>query len=114
MEIYATYMPMEVQLLSLRDLAFFIFEIPLVIYHVNATQPSEGMSISVAVFFSLWSTTSGATVIIHISMAQICGRKRKPITPVHDSATHPLFRMQVSTESHVNSATRFSLPPQSV
>ena len=33
---------------------FLIFEILLLIYHVYANQPSEGMKISLAVSFALW------------------------------------------------------------
>ena len=61
---------------------FFIFEIPVFIFHLYTTQystPNEGMFIATVVFFSLWSTSSGAVVIIHISVARICGRKRKRI-----------------------------------
>ena len=39
----------------------------------------EGMFIANVVCFALWSWSSGATVIIHISVAQVCDRKRKPI-----------------------------------
>ena len=59
---------------------FFIFEIPVFIFHLYTTQnstPNEGMFIANVVCFSLWSTSSGAVVIIHISVARICGKKRK-------------------------------------
>ena len=71
------------QLLPLAafPIVFFVFEIPVFIFHIYTIQfstPSEGISIFAYICVSLWSTASGATVIIHISVARICGRKRKP------------------------------------
>ena len=100
------------QLLPLATfpLMFFIFEIPVFLYHVYTTQhstPNEGMEISAFVFFALWSMASGATVIIHISVARICGRKRKHIKQINLSESY-------STGSHANSETHFPFPPPSV
>ena len=100
------------QLLPLATfpLLFFIFEIPVFLYHVYTTQhstPNEGMLISGSVFFALWSASSGATVIIHISVARICGRKRKYIKQINLSESY-------STGTHANSETHFPLPPPSV
>ena len=72
------------QLLPLAafPILFFIFEIPVFIFHVYTTQhstPNEGMYIANVVCFALWSASSGATVIIHISVARMCRRERKPI-----------------------------------
>ena len=103
--------------LSAFPILFFIFEIPILLYHVYTTQhstPSEGMYIATILCFSLWSASSGATVIIHISVVRICGRKRKHIKPVHLSVTRPLFSKLGATEFHAISATHFSLPPPSV
>ena len=111
------------QLLPLAafPLLFFIFEIPVLILHITATQhstpgPGEGILISADVSFALWSMASGATVIIHISVATKCGRKRKPIQPVNVSSTNSLFRQHVAKMATANtcSATRFSLPHASV
>ena len=108
------------QLLPLATfpILFFIFEIPILIYHLYATQhstPNEGMLISgPAVSVALWSASSGATVIVHISVARICGRKRKPIKPINVSDSQLLFTQHVATGSHSNSATRFSLPQPSM
>ena len=71
------------QLLPLAafPMLFFIFEIPVFILHVYTIQysaPREGIVISADICLSLWSMASGATVIIHISVVRICGRKRKP------------------------------------
>ena len=100
------------QLLPLATfpLLFFIFEIPVFLYHVYTTQhsrPNEGMLISGSVFFALWSASSGATVIIHISVARICGRKRKHIKQLTLSESYP-------TGTHANSETHFPLPPPSM
>ena len=70
------------QLLPLAafPMLFFIFEIPVILYHISTTQhstPNEGLSIVFTICVSLWTMTSGATVIIHISVARICGKKRK-------------------------------------
>ena len=75
------------QLLPLAafPMLFFIFEIPVFILHVYTIQystPKEGIVISAAICLSLWSMASGATVLIHISVARICGRKRKPKKPI--------------------------------
>ena len=97
--------------LATFPMVFFIFEIPVFLYHVYTTQhstPNEGLSIAKNVCASLWSMASGATVIIHISVTQICGRKRKPIH------SHTLFTQRVTTGSHASSATHFSLPLASV
>eukprot|EP00731_Ephydatia_muelleri_P013181 Em0007g491a len=108
------------QLLPLATfpILFLIFEIPVLIFHINTTShstPNEGMLISgPGVTVALWSMASGATVIIHISVARICGRKRKPIKPLNVSDSHLLFTQHLATGSHANSATRFSLPPASV
>ena len=71
------------QLLPLAafPMLFFIFEIPVFILHIYTIQystPNEGIVISAEICVSLWSMVSGATVIIHISVVRICGRKRKP------------------------------------
>ena len=111
------------QLLPLAafPLLFFIFEIPVLILHITATQhstpgPGEGILISADVSFALWSTASGAAVIIHISVFTKCGRKRKPIQPVNVSSTNSLFRQHAAKMATANtcSATRFSLPHASV
>ena len=100
--------------LSAFPVLFFIFEIPVFIFHIYTTQhstPNEGMLIADALCSSLWNATSGATVIIHITVARICGRKRKPINA---SDSHQQFTQRVATKSHANNATRFSLPRASV
>ena len=67
--------------LAIFPMLFFIFEISVFSFHVYKMKyltPNEGILISAVVFVSLWSMASGATLIIHISVARICGRKRKP------------------------------------
>ena len=66
--------------LAIFPMLFFIFVIPVVSYHVYVTQHSatnEGLLISASVFFALWSMASGATVIIHIFLARICGKPKR-------------------------------------
>ena len=107
------------QLLPLAafPILFFIFEIPVFLYHVYTTQystPNEGMLIADGVCLSLWSTASGATLIIHISVAHIRGRKNKSTRLAHVVDSHTLFTQHVGTGLSENSATRFSLPSGSV
>ena len=113
------------QLLPLATfpMLFFIFEIPVFIFHIYTTQhstPNEGMFIADVVCFSLWSMASGATVIIHISVTQIhviCGRKRKFINSINVSGScSQLVRHDVTTKLPTNSATmtHYSPPPASV
>ena len=66
--------------------------------------------------FSLWSTSSGATVIIHISVARICDRKRKrkPTKQANVSSSHTLPTQHVTFGSRANSETGFLLPAPSV
>ena len=94
----------------------FMFEIPVFIYHVYSTKysiPKEELLISGFVCSSLWNASSGATVIIHVSVVQICGRKRKSIQPVYVSDSQ-FTHQRMATGSHANNATQFSLPPVSV
>ena len=102
------------QLLPLTTFPMF-FEIPVFIFHVYTTQhstPNEGMFLAAIVSFSLWSMASGATVIVHISVAQICSRKRKP-KPVYVS---DIFTQHETSGARKKtySVTRYSLPPPSV
>ena len=59
------------QLLPLAafPILFLIFEIPIFIFHVYATassKPNMALNITQSVFFSLWSMTSGGTLLVHI------------------------------------------------
>ena len=105
------------QLLPLTTfpMLFFFFEIPVFIFHVYTKQhstPNEGMFLAAIVSFSLWSMASGATVIVHISVAQICGRKSKP-KPVYVS---DIFTQHETSGARKKtySVTRYCLPPPSV
>ena len=69
------------QLLPLATfpILFFIFEIPVFIFHVYATTsstPNMALNITRSVFFSLWSMTSGGTLLIHIFVVR-CWKKKK-------------------------------------
>ena len=104
--------------LAVFPILFFIFEIPLFIFHVYVGQHSRsigGVLISAEVCFSLWSMASGAVLIIHIAVAKMCGRKHKHNTADHNPA---VVTQQLVTGSptciSINDATRFSLPTASV
>ena len=96
---------------------FFILQIPVLISDLTSqySTPNEGMLISASLCFALWSMSSGATVVIHISLSQINGKK--PIKPVPVLQSRHLFKQLITVEesgSHAISATHFSVPPPSV
>lgn len=65
--------------LAAFPILFFVFEIPVLLYHLHAavdTVPNVGLQFSSSVFFSLWSTSSGLTLIVHVFVAQILYGKR--------------------------------------
>ena len=68
--------------LAVFPILFFIFEIPVFIFHVYVGQHSRSIggiliSRSAEICFSLWSMASGAVLIIHIAVAKMCGRKHR-------------------------------------
>ena len=63
---------------------FLIFEIPIFIFHVYATKssvPNMALQISKNVFFSLWSMTSGGTLLVHIFVVR-CWTKKVNFVPL--------------------------------
>ena len=69
------------QLLPLAafPILFFILEIPVFIFHLQIavdSTPQEALKKSTFVIYSLWSTTSGVTLIVHISVARCLSRRR--------------------------------------
>ena len=69
------------QLLPLAafPILFLVFEIPIFIFHVYATTsstPNMALEISKNVFFSLWSMTSGGTLLVHIFVVRCWTKKR--------------------------------------
>lgn len=98
---------------------FFVFEIPVLVFHVYAhlAAPNETVAIWGFVSFALWSMTSGATVVIHISVVKVCShqRSRNGVTiDLHGKASNNIPSCMPDVVSLANSATRFSLPPASV
>lgn len=64
--------------LAAFPMLFFICEVPVLIVDVYSIEYStQGLKLFSIVCISLWSMTSGATVIIHICVTRIHGRKRK-------------------------------------
>ena len=105
------------QLLPLAafPILFFIFEIPVLILHIYVAKmstPNDAVNVSGFVFFSMWGVASGATLTIHITVAQIRNRKRKHENPIMQE--NASINTKLITTPSVNSATRFSLPPISV
>ena len=111
------------QLLPLAafPILFFLFEIPVLIFRIYVAKykaAPESLVISTIVFFSLWSLTSGATLIVHISVTQWYDwkRKHKYIRAQMETATVIKCSEKQPTRSFVtvNSATSFPLPSPSV
>ena len=107
------------QLLPLAafPILFFLFEIPVLIFRIYVAKykAREALLISTIVFFSLWSFTSGATLLVHISVSQWYGRKRKSKSTKLQRETTSVNTLS-ATESFVtvNSATNYPLPSTSV
>lgn len=71
------------QLLPLAafPILFFICVIPSLVYGIylfNTSAPNEALVLATSVFISLWSMSSGITLIVHISVARLCGKKSQP------------------------------------
>ena len=108
------------QLLPLAafPILFLIFEIPVFIFHVYATTsstPNMALEISRSVFFSLWSMTSGGTLLVHIIVVRCWtfarNRKREHGNGVMQQTNNPTA---IGSSRSVQSATRFSLPTPSI
>ena len=84
------------QLLPLAafPILFLMLEIPLVIFHVYATQsstPNEALQISSIVFLSLWGMASGGTLLIHICVVRYWTKRRQCrncVLPIHATTRH--------------------------
>ncbi|KAL5509069.1 hypothetical protein EMCRGX_G004352 [Ephydatia muelleri] len=64
--------------LAAFPILFFIFIIPVVIFHIYVAKSStsKAQKISTFVFYSLWTMNSGVTLIVHISVARCLARKK--------------------------------------
>ena len=114
------------QLLPLAafPIVFLICEIPVFIYHVYAAKspmPNALLDISQSVFFSLWSTTSGGTLLIHIIVVKCLSlarnRKREHGNGVMQQTVsfhNPTANLLVGSSQPARSATQFSLPTSSI
>ena len=95
---------------------FLVFEIPVFIFHINLTNssiPYKAATMLDYVFFSLWSTTSGVTIIIHITAARLCVKRKVTLDNKYiRSSQRPTFRQE--TGSHMYSNTRFSVSTHSI
>ena len=70
-----------IQLLPLAafPLLFFIFFIPVLIFHIYVAannRATEGLVITAVVFYSLWSMASGLTLAIHVTVVKCLGKKK--------------------------------------
>ena len=110
------------QLLPLAafPILFAILVIPEFIFHIfEATRPTiqKELQAFASVSISLWSMASGATLLVHISLARLCGRKpQRKETQGKELQYHSSHRPDnVVSETAVstNSATWFSVPNSS-
>ena len=116
------------QLLPLAafPILFFIFAIPGLIYgmylSINSTI-NNGALLAASVCIAMWGIASGASLIIHISVARLCCRneKKRPLDAVHvdGSKLQPLLSNDLTLEEescvnvNISSITHFSLPEES-
>ena len=110
------------QLLPLTTfpILFFIFSIPSLIYGIylfTDVSPNKALIIATSVFISLWSMTSGVSLIVHVSVARICSGSKKQYTADYRNTTKSYcscdHTVRVETE-YVNSATHYSAPNDSL
>ena len=58
---------------------FFVFIIPMLVFDIfsaNNPVPNEALQLCLMIFIALWSITSGVTLMVHISVAMCCSKKR--------------------------------------
>ena len=108
------------QLLPLAafPILFFVFVLPVIVldtYTVQHTTVNKTLLLFASLFISLWSMASGVTLIIHVSLTRIHSRRRtmkhKDLMCLHRSGNATI---RPETGSHVNSATSFPLPADSI
>ena len=91
--------------LSVFPIVSLMFLVPVSVYSYSAESSTvnKDMKLTAAVCFSLWSMASGATLIVHISVAHLCHKRfQGGITPYSRSNT---VKVKVSSEI---SSTHFS------
>ena len=96
---------------------FFVSVIPILILDVYSakSKPDNALLFSASIFIPLWSLSSGVTLIVHISVAQLYGRRRGHNDANNNGETGDVTSVQKTTPFlHSESATRFSLPLDSL
>ena len=112
------------QLLPLAafPIVFFVFVVPVVIYHIyysfntSTSASSFELTLSAVLFISMWSMSSGLILIVHISVVQIPVSCRKLRSVQFKGVKHRSFDRtgRLEIELPVGSATSFPLPLCSV
>ena len=114
------------QLLPLAafPILFFFFEIPIFIFHVYAktsSTPNMALGISKSVSISLWSMTSGGTLLVHIFIVRCWtfaqNRKREQgngVMQLTGSFHNPTANLLVGSSQSARSTTQFSFPTSSI
>ena len=103
--------------LAAFPILFFTFFVPPFLFNLNeATHPlanSETLPLVTSVFFSLWSLSSGITLIVHIFLALICtGSRRYHYSNVEKDGIKTVRIEPSAAPAH--SATSFPLPTDSL
>lgn len=110
------------QLLPLAafPILFFVFVIPSLVYGTylfNTSAPSEALTLATSVFISLWSMSSGITLLVHMTVARLYGGKRHPRSRgAGMKYCSSAYTVVGETESmvYVDSVTKYSLPDDSI
>ena len=102
-----------------------IFEIPVFIFHLytvtSSMPPNMALEISKSVCISLWSMTSGGTLLVHIFIVRCWtfarNRKREQGNGVVQqtvSSHNPTTNLLVGSNQSARSATQFSFPTSNI
>ena len=98
------------QLLPLAafPILFFVFIVPVLVFDIYVTRsstigPNDPLPLSALICISLWSMSSGVTLIVHISVTRLYGRKQRfkdqyysaNIVTVQESAPSTWFSISV-------------------
>ena len=115
------------QLLPLAafPIVFLICEIPIFIYHIYAptsSMPNMTLEISKSVFISMWSMTSGGTLLIHIIVVKClslarnrkCEHGNRVMQQTISFHNPTASRLVLGSSRSAWSATRLSFPTSSI
>ena len=107
------------QLLPLAafPILFFVFVIPSLVYGAylfNTFAPSEALTLATSVFISLWSMASGITLLVHIAVARLYGKRHRSKDTYTKFSSSYTAVGETESSVHVDSFTKYSLPDDSI